>query len=406
MPYFIHDQKNALERLHSNEPQHGDLVEFLATTLDRFASERLAPMAAKHDDVEAFDEDAFRALGETGYLALALGEDVGGLGAAFSYAVAGLESLAKADAGFALAVAIHGTTTDGINRFASAALRERYVPKLATGEMIGCFCLTEPDFGSDAKSLRTSFRRDGDSFVLNGSKYWITNAPSATVFFVIARDESNPRDLVALAVEHGWDGQFEIQPIKDKMGVRASNTGMLIFEDYRVPSSQVIGEPGRGFSYAMEMLNGGRITIGGWSTGVAQGAYEKLLRYAHERKLFGKRLVDLDNTKRELSEMLIGIHAGRALSYGAALDKTRGLDIAREAAIAKVAASESAVFCGQRAIELAGGYGYARESRIERHLRDALLARIGEGANELLKIMVIPRAIQSQFESEGTPELW
>jgi alkylation response protein AidB-like acyl-CoA dehydrogenase len=156
----------------------------------------------------------------------------------------------------------------------------------------------------------------------------------------------------------------------------------------------------------MQMLNGGRVTIGAWATGVAQGAFEKLVRYASERQLFGKRLADLDNTKRELSEMLIGIHAGRALSYAAALDKSRGLDIARDAAIAKVAASEAAVFCGERAIELAGGYGYARESRIERHLRDALLARIGEGANELLKIMVIPRVIEQQFEAEGTPELW
>jgi alkylation response protein AidB-like acyl-CoA dehydrogenase len=156
----------------------------------------------------------------------------------------------------------------------------------------------------------------------------------------------------------------------------------------------------------MNMLNGGRVTIGAWSTGVAQGAYEKLLKYAHERRLFGRRLVDLDNTKRELSEMLIGLHAGRALTYGVALDKTRGRDIAREAAIAKVAASDNAVRVAERAIELAGGYGYARESRIERHLRDALLARMGEGANELLKIMVIPRLVAEAFETEGTPELW
>jgi alkylation response protein AidB-like acyl-CoA dehydrogenase len=139
---------------------------------------------------------------------------------------------------------------------------------------------------------------------------------------------------------------------------------------------------------------------------VAQGAFEKLLRYAHERSLFGKRLVDLDNTKRELAQMLAGIHAGRMLTYGVAVDKSRGLDIARDAAIAKTTASEHAVWCGQRAIELCGGYGYAIDSRIERHLRDALLARIGEGANELLEIMVIPRAIEQAYETEGTPELW
>ncbi|UCE01357.1 MAG: acyl-CoA dehydrogenase family protein [Candidatus Latescibacterota bacterium] len=405
MPFFIDDQKRALDHLHRNEPQHSDLVGFLSTTLDRFVSERLAPRAAHRDDVEEFDEEAFQALGATGYMALSIDEEMGGLGAAYSYSVAGLESLAKADAGFALAVAIHGTTADGINCFGSEALRQRYVPKLASGELLGCFCLTEPDSGSDAKGMRTSYRRDGDSFVLTGTKYWITNAPSAGVFFVVARNEDGGR-ISTFAVERGWEGTFEIQPIKDKMGVRGSNTGMLVFDGYRVPEAHLVGDEGRGFSYAMQMLNGGRVTIGAWATGVAQGAFEKLVRYASERQLFGKRLADLDNTKRELSEMLIGIHAGRALSYAAALDKSLGLDIARDAAVAKVAASEAAVFCGERAIELAGGYGYARESRIERHLRDALLARIGEGANELLKIMVIPRAIEQQFEAEGTPELW
>jgi alkylation response protein AidB-like acyl-CoA dehydrogenase len=319
--------------------------------------------------------------------------------------VAGLESLAKANAGFALGIAIHGTATDGISRFGSAELRNRYVPDLASGRRIACFGLSEPDSGSDARAMRTSFREEADAFVLNGSKYWITNGPSADVFFVIARD-ADSGVISSFVVERGWPGGFEVQPIKEKMGVRGSNTAMLVFDGYRVPKQQLVGDRGRGFNYAMHMLNGGRITIGAWATGVAQGAYEKLLRYAHERRLFGKRLVDLDNTKRELSQMLIGIHAGRMLTYAAALDRSRGLDVAREAAMAKVAASEHAVRVGQRAIELAGAYGYARESRIERHLRDALLARIGEGANELLEIMVIPRGIEREFEAEGTPDLW
>ena len=405
MPFFIQDQMRALARLHANDPQHADLIEFLRTTLDRFAAERLAPRAAANDAAETFDTDAFHALGATGFLALPFGEDVGGLGAPFSYAVAGLESLAKADAGFTLGVAIHGTATDGIHRYGSEELRQRYVPSLARGERIGCFGLTEPDSGSDAKALRTSYQRDGDSYLLTGTKYWITNGPSADVFFVIARDPGTGK-LSAFVVERGWPGTFEIHPIKDKMGVRGSNTAMLVFENYRVPVANRVGEEGHGFKYAMHMLNGGRVTVGAWSTGIAQGAYEKLLRYAHERVLFGQRLVDLDNTKRELSEMLIGIHAGRMLSYAAAQDKSRGLDFAAEAAIAKVAASEAAVRVGERAIELAGGYGYARESRIERHLRDALLGRIGEGANELLQILVIPRAIEERYAAEPPPELW
>ena len=405
MPFFIEDQKQALDRLHANDPQHADLLQFLQTSLDRFIAERVAPGAARQDAEERFDGDAFRALGDTGYMALPFGEDVGGLGAPFSYYVAGLESLTKANAGFALGVAIHGTATDGIYSFASPELRQRYVPDLASGRRLGCFCLTEPDSGSDAQAMRTSFRDDGDAYVLDGTKYWITNGQTADVYFVMARD-ARDRKISALVVERGWPGTFEIQPIKDKMGVRGSNTAMLVFENYRVPKTQLVGERGRGFGYAMHMLNGGRITVGAWATGVAQGAYEKLLRYAHERVLFGKKLFDLENTKREMSEMLIGIHTGRALAYGAALDKSRDLEVARDAAIAKVAASEAAVRCCERAIELAGGYGYARESRIERHLRDALLARMGEGANELLKVVVIPRAIEQTFEREGTPGLW
>lgn len=406
MPFFVPDQRLALDRLHHGQPEHDDLIGFLSGPFDRFIADRIAPVAAQQDEEEWFDEPGFRGLAETGFMSLAFGDEVGGLGAPFSYAVAGLESLAKGNAGFALGIAIHGTCADGIYRFAGESLVKRYVPDLIAGRKIGCFALTEPDTGSDAQSLRTAFREEHDAYVLNGSKYWITNGPSADVFFVLARDVNAPEQISAFAVERGWNGSFEVNPIKGKMGVRGSNTAMLVFEEYRVPKPQLIGTRGRGFKYAMNMLNGGRITIGAWSTGVAQGAYEKLLKYAHERRLFGRRLVDLDNTKRELSEMLIGLHAGRTLTYGAALDKSRGRDIAREAAIAKVAASEHAVRVCERAIELAGGYGYARESRIERHLRDALLARMGEGANELLKIMVIPRLIADAFEAEGTPELW
>ena len=406
MPFFNQDQKSALDRLHRNDPHHQEVLAFLQGPFDRFLTERVAPGAAANDEIERFDTDLFRALGDTGYFGLPFGEHVGGLNAGFTYLVAALESLAKADAGFALGVAIHGTCTDGIYQFGSEELVQRFVPDLASGKKIGCFGLTEPDSGSDAKAMRTSFREEDDAYVLSGSKYWITNAPSAEVFFIIARDVNDPAHLTSFVIEHGFDGHFEIQPIKDKMGVRGSNTGMLVFENYRVPKQNLIGERGRGFKYAMQMLNGGRVTIGAWATGIAQGAFDKFLRYAHERELFGRKLCDLDNTKRELSEMLIGIHAGRSLTYAAALDKSLGLSIARNAAIAKIAASESAVKVSERAIELAGGYGYARESRIERHLRDALLARIGEGANELLKIMVIPRHIEKTFVEEGTPELW
>jgi butyryl-CoA dehydrogenase len=407
MPFFTRDQEEALSLLHHADPRHADLAAFLSGPLADFAGKMLAPRAAANDADERFALDSFRELGRLGFMSLPFPEQYDGMGACFSYLVAGIETLAKADAGFTLGVAIHGTATDGIARFGSEKLRQRYVPKLIKGEMVGCFGLSETGSGSDARgSLKCAYARDAKSgeYVLNGGKYWITNAMCADLFFVMARDASGK--VSAFVVEKGWRGTFEQHKIEGKMGVRGSNTAELVFSDYRVPAENLVGEEGKGFSYAMHMLNGGRVTIGGWATGIAQGAYEKFMRYAHERELFGKRLVDLDNTRRELSEMQIAIHGGRHLSYAAAYWKSQGADIQASAAIAKVAATDAAVHVAERAIQLSGGYGYVQESRIERHLRDALLGRIGEGANEVLKIVVIPRVLEAEFGKGSAGDLW
>ncbi len=406
MTFFTDDQKTVLDLLSGTSEHHESYVDFLSGPLADFIAETVAPRAATNDKDELFAADLFAPLGELGMIGLSAKEAYGGMGACFSYYNAALESLAKADAGFALGVAIHGTCCDGLSRFASSALNARYLPDLVAGKRIAAFSLSEPDAGSDAKAMKTVYRKDGAHYVLSGSKYWITNGLSADVFFVMARGPAGEISSFLVDKAKPAGGRFEQHKIADKMGVRGSNTAELTFADCRVPADQLIGEEGQGFRYAMEMLNGGRVTIASWSVGVAQGAYEKLMKYAHERAMFGAFLKDLDNTKRELAEMAIEIVASRHLAYAAAHHKTRGADIRKHAAMAKVKASETAVYVSERAIELAGGYGYVGDSKIERHLRDALLARIGEGANELLRCVVIPRVLLAEYAAKPIAKIW
>ncbi len=406
MAFFVDDQADALWKLHHADPDHEMYLSFLQGPINDFLTREVAPRAAANDAEEVFDVDLFRTLGELGFMALSFPAEYGGAEACFSFYNAGLESLAKADAGFALGVGIHGTMAEGISRYGSEALRNKYVNDLISGKLLGAFALSEAGSGSDAKSMKTSWRRDPETggYLLDGTKYWITNGMSADLFFVMARGEDGR--ISAFVVEKGWKGTFETNKIQDKMGVRSSNTAELIFEDYHVPADCLVGEEGRGFNYAMHMLNSGRITIASWSVGIATGALEKLLKYAHEREMFGKLLKDLDNVKRECAEMAVEIAASRGLAYDAAFFKTQGRDIIKKAAMAKFKASEVAVRVSERAIQLAGGYGYVQDSRIERHLRDALLARIGEGANEVLSCVVIPRSLYKEFERQGPPPLW
>lgn len=405
MSFFTKEQEEVLYKLHRNDEDYAENIEFLKGSLQNLIESKIAPKAFENDQQEKFCEENFRLLGETGYLTMPFSEENGGLNTCFSYYAAGLESLSKADSGFTLGVAIHGTVCDGIAHFASKELKDLYLEDLINGRKIAAFGLSESDSGSDAKSMNTSYTFDEgkNEYILNGSKFWITNGMSADVFFVMARGPQN--DISSFIVTKGNAGEFQQNKIEDKVGVRGSNTAELVFNDYRVPANHLVGEEGAGFKYAMRMLNGGRVTIAAWSTGVAQAGYEKLIKYAHERKLFGRYLKDLDNLKKELAEMAIEIAASRELSYNAAFYKESS-DIMRHAAIAKVKASETAVSVGERAIELAGGYGYLKESTIERHLRDALLGRIGEGANELLKIVVIPRALYKAFEQKPITASW
>jgi len=407
MTFFTDDQNDMLRALRGDDPNVEELIGFLSGPLNDFLADRVAPGAHERDREERFDSDLFRDLGELGVFGLTQPDDLGGMGLCHAYWMAALESLAKADAGLGLAAAIHITTAHGIRTHGKSESVHQYLPALISGEETACFGLSEPSSGSDARNMETTYRRtESGDLLLNGSKYWITNGVSADTFFVVAVHEDDPDTHSAFLVRRGWDGTFEQHPIPDKMGVRSSETAELVFRDYHVPADHLIGEEGNGFRYALQMLNGGRIGIASWVTGIAQGAFEKILKYASDRELFDRSLSEHPLARAEFSEMLQGIWSGRHLAYTAAYHHTEGHDIEKRAAIAKVVASEGAVSACERAIEYGGGYGYVQDGKIERHLRDALLGRIGEGANELLNVEVIPRYVFETFDPDRIPAPW
>ena len=256
MAFFTSDQSDILDRYFHKEDSHPEMLSYLGESLEQFIAKDMAPLAAKHDEDEFFNTENFQKLGALGYFGLHFPEAYGGMGMNPVYHIAGLESLSKGDAGFTLGVAIHGTMADGILRFGSEALKERTLPGLLSGKAIGCFGLSESDSGSDAHAMRTRYRKTDQGYVLNGTKYWITNANDADYFFVMARNQDNPKEISALLVEKPDNTSFKVNPIKDKMGVRGSNTGELVFEDHEIPAANLIGTEGDGFKYAMHMLNG------------------------------------------------------------------------------------------------------------------------------------------------------
>ena len=404
--FFTEAQEKVLYKLHGHEEGYTENIDFLKNSLDPFITKEVAPNAAKNDAEEIFPVETFHKLGELGFMSIPFPEEYDGLGLPFTYYCSAIESLSKADAGFAMGVAIHGTATDGIAHYAHQTIKDKYLADLIAGRKIAAFALSEVTSGSDAQTMNTTFRYDEATheYVLNGTKYWITNGMSADIFFVMARGE-NDKKVSAFVVDKEGKGTFEQHKIHDKMGVRSSNTAELVFQEYRIPEESLVGEIGRGFKFAMRMLNGGRITIGAMCIGIAQGAFEKLQKYAYERELFGKRLCDLDNTKKEFSEMIIEIAASRELYHNAAYYK-EDPNVALYAAISKVKGTEASVKVCDRVIQLSGGYGYVKESNLERPLRDALLGRIGEGANEVLKIVVIPRILDQAFEKKPLTFTW
>jgi alkylation response protein AidB-like acyl-CoA dehydrogenase len=362
----------------------------LQTSLRAFCEEHVKPHARKWDHEEKFPAEVVKGLGELGALGILVSEEFGGA-AMDSLAVAvAVEEIARYDGSLALTVASHyGLGTSHIRVFGNDAQRARYLPKLATGEWLGAWGLTEPGSGSDAAAMKTTAVRRGDRWVLNGSKMFITQGTVGQVFVVLALTDADRRQkgITAFIVEKGTPG-FSQRAIHGKLGMRSSDTGELILENVELPDSQRLGEQGMGFVNTLQILDRGRITIGALSTGLARGALEESTRYARDRRAFGKPIGEFEAIRWMLADIQTELQAARLLVHRAAVLADRGRPYGREASMAKLFASEVATRACNKAVQIHGGYGYTREFPVERYLRDAKLCEIGEGTSEVQRTVI------------------
>ncbi len=359
-----------------------------------FAQNELLPGVIERDENQQFPKDQVKKMGELGFLGMMVDPKYGGSGLDTLSYVLVMEELSKIDASSSVIVSVNNSLVCwGMETFGTEAQKEKYLHKLATGEMIGAFCLSEPEAGSDATSQKTTAIDMGDHYVLNGTKNWITNGGTAGVYLVIAQTdkEKKHRGINALIVEKGMEG-FEIGPKENKLGIRGSDTHSLIFNDVKVPKENRIGEDGFGFKFAMKTLAGGRIGIAAQALGIAAGAYELALKYSQERKAFGTEISNHQAIAFKLADMHTQIQAARLLVYQAAKDKDNGENYDLSGAMAKLYASQVAMDTAVEAVQIHGGNGFVKEYHVERLMRDAKITQIYEGTSEIQKI-VISRAI-------------
>ena len=366
----------------------------LKKTVRDFAERELKPNARAWDEAQQFPRDIFNKLGDLGLLAVVFPEEYGGSGmSTVDYTIV-IEELSRVDAGVALSTAAHNSLCSGhIFLAGSEEQKKKYLPKLATGEFVGAWGLTENSAGSDAGGTRTTAVKDGDTWVLNGSKTFITNGSFAEVAVVMAVTDKamGKKGISAFVVERGTKG-FRPGKKEDKLGVRSSDTSELILEDCRIPASQLLGAPGMGYVDTLKILDRGRIGIAAFSIGIAQGAFEAALSYAKGRRQFSQAIAEFQGIQFKLSEMAVKIAAARLLMLRAAALRDAGREHKTESAMAKLFASEMAVEVALEAIQIHGGYGYVKDYPVERALRDSKLGTIGEGTSEVQKL-VIARAL-------------
>ena len=362
----------------------------IAQMVRDFAEKEIRPNMKKWDDDEIFPVETMKKMGELGLLGIYIPQEYGGSGFGyFEYATALME-LGKVCGGIGLSVAAHNSLCTGhIYYHGSEEQKKKYLPKLASGEWIGAWGLTEPNTGSDAMRMKTTAVKDGEYWVINGAKNWITHGLSGDVAVVLVRTGEllDSNGITAFIIEKGTPG-FSAVRIKEKFGVRASDTAELIFDNVRVHESQVVGQVGMGFKQAMQILDGGRISIAALSCGVARGAYEAALKYAQEREQFGQSISKFQAIAFKLADMATEVEAAELLTFQAAYLKNNKMPLTKQGAFAKYYASEVSVKCGNEAMQIMGGYGYTKEYPAEKFLRDARLMTIGEGTSEIQKLVI------------------
>ena len=359
-----------------------------------FAQNELLPGVIERDEAQKFPTEQVKKMGELGFLGMMVDPKYGGSGLdTVSYALV-MEELSKIDASSSVVVSVNNSLVCwGLEAFGNEEQKQKYLTRLATGEIIGAFCLSEPEAGSDATSQKTTAIDKGDHYILNGTKNWITNGGTAEIYLVIAQTDRDKghKGINALIVEKGMEG-FEIGPKENKLGIRGSDTHSLNFNDVKVPKENRIGEDGFGFKFAMKTLSGGRIGIAAQALGIAAGAYEMALKYSKERKAFGTEISNHQAIAFKLADMHTQIEAARYLVYKSAWDKDQGNNYDLSSAMAKLYASQVAMDTAIEAVQIHGGNGFVKDYHVERLMRDAKITQIYEGTSEIQKI-VISRSI-------------
>lgn len=364
--------------------------EMIATTVREFAERRMKPFVREWDEKQHFPVDLFHALGELGLMGMLVPEEWGGAGLGYREYVTAIVELSKVDPAIGLSMAAHNSLcTNHILMFGDESQKYRYLPKLASGEWIGAWGLTEPSTGSDAGNMRTTAVQDGDEWILNGSKNFITHGKSGNVAVIMTRtgELGKPNNTTAFIVEKGTPG-FSAGKKEDKLGMRASETTELVFQDCRISDTQRLGEVGDGFKQALKILDGGRISIAALSLGTALGAFEAALAYSKERHQFNQPISNFQGISFKIADMATEIEAASLLIYQAADLKDAHLPVTKQAAMAKYYASEVACRVANDAVQIFGGYGYTKDFPVEKFYRDCKLCTIGEGTSEIQKVVI------------------
>ena len=355
-----------------------------------FAQNVLKPGVIERDNAQRFPADEIKQLGELGFMGMMVDPKYGGSGMdTLSYVLA-MEEISKVDASTSVCMSVNNSLVCwGLEKFGNEEQKEKYLRPLATGEKIGAFCLSEPEAGSDATSQRTTAIDKGDHYLLNGTKNWITNGSSASIYLVIAQTnvELGHKGINAFIIERGMEG-FVVGAKEDKMGIRGSDTHTLLFSDVKVPKENRIGEDGFGFKFAMKVLSGGRIGIAAQALGIAAGALELSVAYSKERQAFGKEIYKHQAIAFKLADMATEVEAARMLVYKSAVDKDQGRNYDQSSAMAKLYASKVAMEQTVEAVQIHGGYGFVKEYHVERLMRDAKITQIYEGTSEVQKIVI------------------
>lgn len=362
----------------------------IADMIRKFGKEHITPKMMEWDEAQHFPVEVFKKMGELGLMGVLVPTEYGGSGFGYLEYVTAISEIGKICGSISLSVAAHNSLCTGhIMQFGNEEQKKKYLPKLATAEWIGAWGLTETGTGSDAGGMNTVAVKDGDHWVINGSKNFITHAISGNVAVVIVRtgEKGDSHGMTAFVIEKGTKG-FSSGKKENKLGMRASETAELIFTDCRVHESQILGKVGDGFVQAMKVLDGGRISIAAVSLGIAKGAFEAAVKYSKERQQFGKPISAFQGIAFKLADMATEIEAAELLTFQAADLKNRHQKVTKESAFAKYYASEVAVRCGNESVQVFGGYGYTKDFPAEKYYRDAKLCTIGEGTSEIQKLVI------------------